>query len=152
MKQKNTISDESRHESNSHASAPEHAPKMQYDKINGVDSKVDNDWIKPKNCAPMTYFFKKYKNEEEIAKVSIEHSALIDENDNDDEEEHEMKHCNVKKEVSCSDVKMNEDNEKITKATKNNGAADRDEMMSNDNEKLHEKLSQVCKEVENNMK
>ena len=112
MKQNNAIRDESRYESNLCASAPECTPKMQYDKSNGEDSKVDNDWIKPKNCAPMTYFFKKYKNEEEIAKVSIEHSALIDENDNDDEEEYGIKCYNAKKEVPCSDVKMNDDNKK----------------------------------------
>ena len=59
MKQNNLISDEIRHESKLCASATERVPKIQYDKSDGDDSKVDNAWITPKKFTPITYFFKK---------------------------------------------------------------------------------------------
>ena len=42
MKQSALINDEIRQKSNLFASATEHAPKIQYDKSDGDDSKVDN--------------------------------------------------------------------------------------------------------------
>ena len=45
----------------------------------------------------MTYFFKKSKNEEEIDKVNNKHSMLIDEYDNDEDEDYEMKHHKIKR-------------------------------------------------------
>ena len=57
-------------------------------------------------------FVKKCKNEEEIEKVNNEHSMLIDEYDDDKEEDYEMKYHKMKKEVSYSAVKMNDDNQK----------------------------------------
>ena len=47
---------------------------------------------------------------------------LTDENDNHYEEEHENECYNVKKEDSCSDVTIKEDDKETTKATKNNCA------------------------------
>ena len=38
------------------ALATEHAPKMQYDKSDGDDSKVDDAWIKPKKFMPIFFF------------------------------------------------------------------------------------------------
>ena len=110
-KQNNVMIDERRCESNLCPTAPEHAPKTQYNKRNGGCSKVENDWIKPNKFAPMTYFFKKYKNEEEVTTVFNKYSVLTDENDADDEEECEN-------EESCSDVTTKEDDKEITKATK----------------------------------
>ena len=62
--------DECRYESNLCPKAPENAPKTQYNKTKGGHSKVENDWIKPNKCVPITYFFKKCKNEEENVKVN----------------------------------------------------------------------------------
>ena len=69
---------------------------MQYDKSDGDDSKVDNAWINPKKSMPITYFFKKCKNEEESGKVNDEHSMLIDECDDNEDEDYGMKHHKIK--------------------------------------------------------
>ena len=62
---------------------------------------------------PITYFFKKYKNEEETEKINNKHSMLIDEYENDEEEDYGMKRHKMKNDVSCSDVEMKDDNKKI---------------------------------------
>ena len=141
-KQNALFNNEIRCESKSCASETEHAPKMQCDKSDSDDSNVDDAWIQPKKFVPMTYFFKKCKNEGETEKVNNKHSMLIDEYENDEDKDYEMKHCKTKTEVSCSAGKTKDDNEK-TKVIKSDG-------VDNEIEEACEKECVKCKTLQEN--
>ena len=68
---------------------------------------------------PITYFFKKSKNEDEIENVNNEHVMLIEDYDNNEDEDDEMKHHTMTKYVACSAVTSNGTNQK-TKVNKSN--------------------------------
>ena len=66
---------------------------------NGGDhSKTETDWNKPKKSIPTKIFFKKCKNQEDDVKVNNKHNMLIEECDNEEEEDEEMKYYEMKKE------------------------------------------------------
>lgn len=102
MKKNNLISNEIRHGKKLSALATEHMPKMKHNKSAGDCSKVDDDWINPKKSVPMTCFFKKCKNEIENVKVNNECKMSLDEYDNDEEEDDEVKFYEMKEEGSGS--------------------------------------------------
>ena len=81
---------------------------MQYDKSDVDDRKVDNPWIYPKKSMPMTNFFKKSKKEEDNEKLNNKHSMLIDECEDNEDEDYEMKYDKISKDVASSDAKMND--------------------------------------------
>ena len=58
-----------------------------------------------KSCTYDLFFQEEQKRRRDW-KVNDKHSMLIDECENDEEEDYEMKHHKMKKEVSCSAVKM----------------------------------------------
>ena len=61
----------------------------------------------------MTYFFKKSKNKDEIEDVNNKHSMLIDDYENNEDEEDEMKCHTMIKDVVCSSVTSNDNKQKI---------------------------------------
>ena len=108
VKQNSLTRDENRNGTKSNALATECIPKMHCNKSDGDYCKSECDWMYLKKSMPMTYFFKKCKNEDEKVKVNNEHSMLIDEYDNEEEDDDEMKCYKIKEDGLGSAVKTND--------------------------------------------
>ena len=120
IKQKKTISGESIRGTKLNALGTECTPEMNNNASAGDHSKDNDDWSKPIKMIPTTCFFKKCKNEKENVKGNNKHKVLIDECDDEEVDDDEIKHYETKEEGSSSYVKRKDESNDI-KDTKSNG-------------------------------
>ena len=75
---------------------------------------------------PITCFSRR-ANKDEFEKVNNEHSMLIDDYENNEDEDDEIKHCTMTKDVTCSAVASNDNNQKIKENEINNDESEHKE-------------------------